>query len=82
MTLLEYGRLKNVTQNSSTKTDDGDAEEFGNLIESQSDENTKLNVRMVTNLMSLQSDELQKAADQYTQLKGQVKADFFEGWPM
>ncbi len=72
MTLLEYGRLKNVTQSSSTETEEGDAEEFGNLIASQSDENSKLNVRMVTNLMSLQSDELQKAAVQYTQLKGQV----------
>jgi hypothetical protein len=72
---LEYGRHKNVAQTSSEATpDQNDLHE--NLVASQSDENWKLNVKAVTNLISIQSGELQKAADQYTRLKGQVKFTF------
>ena len=71
VTLLEYGHLKNVTDGGTSKDVDILKENF---VESQSEEGaSKLNVKMVTNLMNLQSGELHKAAEQYTQLKGQVR---------
>ena len=74
VTLLEYGHVKNVT-GGGTSNDGNDVDILKeNFVESQNEEgSSKLNVKMVTNLMNLQSGEVHKAAEQYTQLKGQVK---------
>ena len=70
MTLLEFGRrqLKGDAEKAS-KDVNVDAEA---LLAMNSDESFKLSARVVSNLVNIQSDELQRAADQYSSLKEKV----------
>ena len=75
MTLLEFGqRNKSDSEKSSTDAADVDATEAEELLALHSDETFKLSAKVITNLVQIQSEELQRAADQYSLLR--EKASF------